>query len=174
MLTKNSSFIELFKIFENYMKTIKHRTNGNIIAVYFGNDPTLKELRSPAFLSGDLRNVPITPEFEGMCEKDTKDILQRHGQKDSIDLLLYRLSQGTLDGTANLSDRACFIGTLMAMRREDHEQFTKRTGLNPGLNLPSVQWFFQIGIGDTPKNNCFAYKAECWCLSVLRCIGKRS
>lgn len=157
--------------FENNMKTITHRTNGSVVAVYYGEKPTVAELRSPSFLTGDLRNVPLPHEFELVCKQDANAVLRLHNRKD-IDWLLTRLSAGKLDGAANLAARVCFIGTLMEARGEDHEQFTNRTRLNPGLNLPSVQWFFQIGPGDTPKNNYFAQKAEDWCVSIFSGNGK--
>lgn len=149
------------------MKNLVLCGTDRVIAVYDESKSlTLEQLRSPEFLRGDLRDIKIPFDFEILCRGNIERVLSLFGKKE-ISVLLDRLSRGQLDGTANLSEHRCLIGTLMFARGETREMFTSRSELNPGLNLPAVQWFLQIGPGDTPENNYFAQKAEDWCVQFF-------
>jgi len=111
---------------------------------------------SDANLSG-AKNIPQS--YINSCSRDMLYIF--YILKAELPQLREKLVKGKVNGSQYEGDCACLIGSLANIKNTKPKDFCK--SLLPyydmGLHNPGEQWFYQIHIGDTPKNNFFTKHA---------------
>ena len=107
-----------------------------------------------AYLKG-AKNIPQS--YINICSRDMLFIFQ--ALKKELPYLREKIVKGQVDGTQYEGECACLIGTLANSDGGVDKVCNTIPYYEKGLHNPAEQWFWQIKIGDTPKNNFFAEHA---------------
>ncbi len=137
--------------------------------------PTLKESLQDAVLRGaDLRGADLQdavlrgavlteggekalePYFK-LCARDILFVF--HYCAAEVPFLREKLIKGEIDGTQYKGECACLIGSLANADGGLDKVCSTIPFYERGLENYGEQWFYNIRIGDTPKNSYFCKKA---------------
>ncbi len=131
------------------------------------------DLRGTNLEGADLRGtINIPQRWINFCSRDMLYVFSRltwelAGLKEA-------LQAGRIDGTCYYGKCACLIGTLSNLNGTIEEVCTNIAYYDEGLHNYCEQWFYQIRMGDKPKDNPFAKHAVKLINQVLKEEKKKS
>lgn len=131
------------------------------------------DFRGTNLEGADLRGtINIPQRWINLCSRDMLYVFSRLTWE--LAGLKKALQAGDIDGTCYHGNCACLIGTLSNLNGTIEEVCTNIAYYDEGLHNYCEQWFYQIRIGDKPKDSPFVKHAVKLINQVLKEEKKKS